>query len=83
MTLNICNFLKKKNDNFLLISEIFVEIISITGGENGKKGENLLIKSDGRKIRLGAKTAVHISPGVSFDLYDMCMYIFVMYLTML
>jgi len=49
------------------VSETFIknQIISITGGENGKKGENLLIKHDGRKIRLGAKTAVNIDPGVS------------------
>ncbi|VVC30615.1 Hypothetical protein CINCED_3A005881 [Cinara cedri] len=38
----------------------------IKGGENGQKGENVLIKSDGRKIRLGAKTAVDISPGDTF-----------------
>lgn len=37
----------------------------ILGGKNGHKGENILIKSDGRKIRLGAKTAVDINPGVS------------------
>lgn len=67
-------FLKKKN-YFFLISEIFIKIIPITGGENGKKGENVLIKSDGRKIRLGAKTAVDISPGVSFGLYDMCIFL--------
>ncbi|XP_050420329.1 5-oxoprolinase isoform X2 [Adelges cooleyi] len=38
----------------------------IKGGENGKKGENLLIKQDGRKIRLGAKTAVDMEPGDKF-----------------
>ncbi|XP_008186368.1 5-oxoprolinase [Acyrthosiphon pisum] len=38
----------------------------IKGGENGQKGENLLIKCDGRKIRLGAKTAVNINPGDTF-----------------
>jgi len=42
------------------------KIKSFTGGENGQKGENLLIKCDGRKIRLGAKTAVDINPGVRF-----------------
>lgn len=44
----------------------FVKYIClIVGGENGKRGENLLVKRDGRKIRLGAKTAVDMEPGVS------------------
>jgi len=38
----------------------------IKGGENGLKGENILIRSDNRKIRLGAKTAVDINPGDKF-----------------
>lgn len=46
------------------------KIKSFTGGENGKKGENLLIRRDGRKIRLGAKTAVNINPGVRFLITD-------------
>lgn len=42
------------------------KLIFILGGENGQKGENLLLKHDGRKIRLGAKTAVEMNPGVSY-----------------
>lgn len=43
----------------------FSNYIKFSGGENGQKGENILIKCDGRKIRLGAKTAVDMNPGVS------------------
>ncbi|XP_059473428.1 5-oxoprolinase [Neocloeon triangulifer] len=38
------------------------------GGEDGKRGQNLLIRSDGRIIRLGSKTAVKVNPGETFRL---------------
>lgn len=36
-----------------------------TGGLAGAKGVNIIMKSDGRAINLGAKTAIDVKPGVS------------------
>ncbi|XP_065350424.1 5-oxoprolinase [Cloeon dipterum] len=38
------------------------------GGEDGERGQNLLIRSDGRIIRLGSKTAVRVNAGETFRL---------------
>lgn len=35
------------------------------GGLAGAKGVNIIMKSDGRAINLGAKTAIDVEPGVS------------------
>ena len=38
------------------------------GGEDGKKGLNLMLKADGRVIYLGSKTAINVEPGDVFQL---------------
>ncbi|XP_063237134.1 5-oxoprolinase [Bacillus rossius redtenbacheri] len=40
----------------------------MNGGLCGQKGQNLLLKSDGRTINLGSKTAVELGPGDVFRL---------------
>lgn len=37
----------------------------ISGGEDGKKGNNFLIRKCGRKIRLPSKSSVKVQKGVS------------------
>ncbi|XP_060532261.1 5-oxoprolinase isoform X2 [Cylas formicarius] len=41
----------------------------MAGGEAGARGLNLLIRSDGRTINLGPKTAVDVKPGDIFSLH--------------
>lgn len=40
-------------------------LVAITGGEDGKRGLNVLIRNDGRTINLGAKNSVRVRAGVS------------------
>lgn len=56
----------------MCLQYFFLNVTTFSGGENGQKGENILIKSDGRKIRLGAKTAVDMNPGVSEIIFLNC-----------
>lgn len=37
----------------------------ISGGEDGKRGNNFLIRKNGRKIRLHSKSSVKVEKGVS------------------
>lgn len=39
-------------------------ILNIPGGEDGKKGVNLMIYKDGRIVNLGGKTSVDCNAGV-------------------
>lgn len=45
-----------------------LEPYGMAGGAAGKRGVNLLIKSDGRVIYLGPKTAVQVQGGDSFSM---------------
>ncbi|XP_059611446.1 5-oxoprolinase [Phlebotomus argentipes] len=45
-----------------------LEPYGLAGGENGKRGLNLLIKSTGRVINLGGKTAVQVEAGDIFSM---------------
>lgn len=40
----------------------------MAGGEPAKRGLNLLIKSDGRVINLGGKTAINVNTGDTFSM---------------
>lgn len=40
----------------------------MAGGEPGKRGLNLLLKADGRRINLGGKTAVTVEAGDVFSM---------------
>lgn len=40
----------------------------MAGGQPGKRGLNLLIKSDGRRINLGGKTAICVEAGDMFSM---------------
>lgn len=37
----------------------------VAGGEDGKKGNNFLIRKNGRRIRLPSKSSVKVEKGVS------------------
>jgi 5-oxoprolinase (ATP-hydrolysing) len=38
----------------------------LEGGEPGRRGENLYIRRDGRRLNLGAKNEIHARPGDRF-----------------
>ncbi|XP_074601498.1 5-oxoprolinase [Brevipalpus obovatus] len=40
----------------------------LEGGEDGKKGSNVLLRSCGRKVNLGSKSLVNVYPGDIFEL---------------
>ncbi|GAB0094720.1 hypothetical protein DMENIID0001_100450 [Sergentomyia squamirostris] len=45
-----------------------LEPYGMAGGENGKRGQNLLVKNNGRIINLGGKTAVQVEAGDMFSM---------------
>ena len=57
------------HNNFHILSKTCVNISLVycpSGGSDGRKGKNTLIKVDKTELDLGAKQSVQISPGVSF-----------------
>lgn len=41
----------------------------LNGGMPGERGRNTLVRTDGRKINLGSKTAVTVYAGVRNDIF--------------
>lgn len=56
----------RKHTHDRLVFYSWLVLVLFPGGEAGARGLNLLIRTDGRTINLGPKTAVAVQPGVSF-----------------
>eukprot|EP00111_Clytia_hemisphaerica_P019120 TCONS_00056456-protein len=60
---------RKKQVLSILTERRTLSPYGLKGGEDGKKGLNLLMTSDGKTINLGGKTSIDVRPGDTYRMY--------------